>query len=452
MNDVAGGENVSADDKAPSENNGSTSVEGAGQDAGDYGRDEAQSVHIPPIAVVPMQVPIPVPVPVPLQVPGVPLVVPGMNMLQAPMGDHAAFYANAMPGGSFTPGGYQHPQTNYRGKGAYKGGRGRGRRRQGGPHDTRDHGNRGSLYKTELCRKFIQTNTCRYGAKCQFAHGQDELRGLMRHPLYKTAKCVTFHTKGSCPYGSRCRFIHDENETELEDVARGSQDLNTQVPTNELPKVAEHVLAEPQFGENDLSGDQQQPFVAQVDYPQMATNASYNANVYTRYPVYGQQTMPDMSQQTIPFSQTGMMAPVYAQGGSWVGSDVLGASNAGNETGFSSYAHSQSFGSSYSNNPSGVVEVPKTATEVSAVKAEDAKRSATSAESDAGDEVEEASADAKTDAAVDSPHSGASGAKSPSFATARKLSPSERSSSTGGRLDFFKSMSNLNLERSTSSS
>mmetsp|Transcript_22254 Transcript_22254/g.55822 ORF Transcript_22254/g.55822 Transcript_22254/m.55822 type:complete len:247 (-) Transcript_22254:139-879(-) len=49
---------------------------------------------------------------------------------------------------------------------------------------------------------------CRYGLKCQFAHGREELRPVMRHPKYKTEICKTFHTIGTCPYGKRCRFIH----------------------------------------------------------------------------------------------------------------------------------------------------------------------------------------------------------------------------------------------------
>ncbi|XP_074535877.1 mRNA decay activator protein ZFP36 [Halichoeres trimaculatus] len=67
-------------------------------------------------------------------------------------------------------------------------------------------------YKTELCRTFEESGTCKYGAKCQFAHGMDELRGLSRHPKYKTEPCRTFHTIGFCPYGARCHFIHNADE------------------------------------------------------------------------------------------------------------------------------------------------------------------------------------------------------------------------------------------------
>ncbi|XP_051790207.1 mRNA decay activator protein ZFP36L1-like [Erpetoichthys calabaricus] len=69
-----------------------------------------------------------------------------------------------------------------------------------------------SRYKTELCRTYAECGTCKYGAKCQFAHGYDELRGLARHPKYKTEPCRTFHTIGICPYGTRCHFVHNLEE------------------------------------------------------------------------------------------------------------------------------------------------------------------------------------------------------------------------------------------------
>ncbi|KAF7646256.1 hypothetical protein LDENG_00190870 [Lucifuga dentata] len=69
-----------------------------------------------------------------------------------------------------------------------------------------------SRYKTELCRPFEENASCKYGDKCQFAHGMHELRSLSRHPKYKTELCRTFHTVGFCPYGPRCHFIHNAEE------------------------------------------------------------------------------------------------------------------------------------------------------------------------------------------------------------------------------------------------
>ncbi|WIA16079.1 hypothetical protein OEZ85_012804 [Tetradesmus obliquus] len=42
------------------------------------------------------------------------------------------------------------------------------------------------LYKTELCRSWLDAGSCRYGIRCQFAHGHLELRLvalLMQLPL-----------------------------------------------------------------------------------------------------------------------------------------------------------------------------------------------------------------------------------------------------------------------------
>lgn len=65
------------------------------------------------------------------------------------------------------------------------------------------------LYKTEICRSFAENGGyCKYGAKCQFAHGEAELRPVRRHPRYKTKLCRNYSATGSCPYDARCRFIH----------------------------------------------------------------------------------------------------------------------------------------------------------------------------------------------------------------------------------------------------
>jgi len=81
-----------------------------------------------------------------------------------------------------------------------------------------------NLYKTELCQSWMETGACRYGPKCQYAHGKDEVRPVIRHPKYKTENCKTFSNTGQCPYGKRCRFVHQYAEyradTPEEEVAQ----------------------------------------------------------------------------------------------------------------------------------------------------------------------------------------------------------------------------------------
>lgn len=88
-----------------------------------------------------------------------------------------------------------------------------------------------SRYKTELCRSFTENGLCKYGGKCQFAHGPDELRDLNRHPKYKTELCRTFHTIGFCPYGIRCHFVHNsEEEMKLSSSRASSFSSSSNIP------------------------------------------------------------------------------------------------------------------------------------------------------------------------------------------------------------------------------
>jgi len=75
-------------------------------------------------------------------------------------------------------------------------------------------------YKTELCKKWIQTGQCSYGGKCRFAHGRHELqeKHLQNKSSYRSKKCHSFHTNLFCPYGIRCLFAHESRT--LEDLKK----------------------------------------------------------------------------------------------------------------------------------------------------------------------------------------------------------------------------------------
>ena len=75
-------------------------------------------------------------------------------------------------------------------------------------------------YKTEMCKNWELFQQCKYGNKCRFAHGKDELleKNLPNKQKYKTKDCLSFSTTGVCPYGQRCLFQHDESKVKIEIV------------------------------------------------------------------------------------------------------------------------------------------------------------------------------------------------------------------------------------------
>jgi hypothetical protein len=66
------------------------------------------------------------------------------------------------------------------------------------------------LYKTELCSTFQKTGTCPYGSKCQFAHGEPELKAVDRGSKWRSKPCANWSKTGSCRYGNRCCFKHGD--------------------------------------------------------------------------------------------------------------------------------------------------------------------------------------------------------------------------------------------------
>ncbi|XP_050120266.1 zinc finger CCCH domain-containing protein 15-like [Malus sylvestris] len=70
------------------------------------------------------------------------------------------------------------------------------------------------MFKTELCNKWQEVGECPYGDHCQFAHGIEELRPVIRHPRYKTEVCRMVLSGAVCPYGHRCHFRHALTENE----------------------------------------------------------------------------------------------------------------------------------------------------------------------------------------------------------------------------------------------
>ncbi|KRZ03310.1 Zinc finger protein 36, C3H1 type-like 1 [Trichinella zimbabwensis] len=83
-------------------------------------------------------------------------------------------------------------------------------------HDNNNNNNNNkkpnlALYKTRMCRYFVNGPGCRFGSSCFFAHNLVELRPSMyRNFLYKTEPCRNLRTWGHCKYGPRCLYLHGD--------------------------------------------------------------------------------------------------------------------------------------------------------------------------------------------------------------------------------------------------
>ena len=90
-------------------------------------------------------------------------------------------------------------------------------------------GNLNPRYKTALCKNYNSDHGCQYGNKCQFAHGSEELRmNLDMNNMmgmndifqskqknimnYKIVKCKNYEKDGKCKYGDRCSYAHGDEE------------------------------------------------------------------------------------------------------------------------------------------------------------------------------------------------------------------------------------------------
>ncbi|CAD8134057.1 unnamed protein product [Paramecium octaurelia] len=90
--------------------------------------------------------------------------------------------------------------------------------------------------KTELCKNFTLTGSCKFGSNCSYAHGQSELLPKAHlHQNYKTKPCKNFLNNGWCNYGSRCQYIHPENSLKKTKLNQKNSNHNYASDLQKLP-------------------------------------------------------------------------------------------------------------------------------------------------------------------------------------------------------------------------
>ncbi|KAL7536338.1 hypothetical protein ACHAXR_007087 [Thalassiosira sp. AJA248-18] len=87
------------------------------------------------------------------------------------------------------------------------------------PQNLRGDPFRTAKVKTELCRFFNTPKGCIFGDKCNYAHGENELKfnklmdleaaGLIDVEVFRCHACFTWVATGACPFDQRCTRLHD---------------------------------------------------------------------------------------------------------------------------------------------------------------------------------------------------------------------------------------------------
>ncbi len=103
------------------------------------------------------------------------------------------------------------------------------------------------LYKTELCRSWEEKGTCRYGAKCQFAHSEGEVRRVSRHPKVSSS-ATACHQDSQVP-SIRQKFAEPSG---FPDRARMASGAVSYIPN--CPRVVRHLAPMVPLLPNSMAG------------------------------------------------------------------------------------------------------------------------------------------------------------------------------------------------------
>lgn len=98
----------------------------------------------------------------------------------------------------------------------------------------------------------------------------------MRHPKYKTEKCKSFWTTGSCRYGTRCKFLHNEPSKNTPEIEEPKPSLPQSAPLQYCFPPAPH---QPTQSMQIVSPP---PYIEQVPSPNILIPIQYvdSGNIY----------------------------------------------------------------------------------------------------------------------------------------------------------------------------
>ena len=156
--------------------------------------------------------------------------------------------------------------------------------------------NNPTKYKTMLCKHFTSPKGCSFGDKCQFAHGEEELKGIngIINPMmipqkkgpnpqnYKIVKCKYWEKDGTCCYGTLCSFAHGDAELRtksqnmMNQASMGNGDISKMYSMDPNPYMMgfDPIMAMPNFMQF-----QQDPKIMNQFLLNMGTQGGYPQNI-----------------------------------------------------------------------------------------------------------------------------------------------------------------------------
>ena len=144
-----------------------------------------------------------------------------------------------------------------------------------------------------MCKHYNTPQGCSYGDKCQFAHGPQELRSYNPNILsnegpmdlskgqkniinYKIVKCKNWEKDGTCKYGAHCTFAHgdDDLRNRVDNLCQMQPNMQMMYPS----MMVDPMMIQQMQMMNPMDPNQIQLMSGQIDTNQLMMGLNMNMN------------------------------------------------------------------------------------------------------------------------------------------------------------------------------
>ncbi|XP_009768245.1 uncharacterized protein [Nicotiana sylvestris] len=135
-------------------------------------------------------------------------------------------------------------------------------------------GSENSSHKSDVCRWWGDTSTCRFGSKCRFVHGKEDLRPTaFANRNQSEALSSRSYSSGSCAYGPRVRSVHHQ----VNSAASSTESAAMATPTT-VKKVVSTKDKEPPSSDSSPSSTTSTIAISDTDWSPLDDNIEVSLN------------------------------------------------------------------------------------------------------------------------------------------------------------------------------